>query len=111
MSLPQTPIPLEYEVHSPKTSALITFLLRSHAARTRNEGSHRNIFTQVKRDVGAGTIKDPIDESFEDFQQWINLIDNGPGAPVSGKSVCEIMFMILSHRHAMFGPIRSYSPF
>jgi hypothetical protein len=111
MSLLQKPASLEDEVHSPKTSPLITFLLRSHVARTSNEVSHENIFKQVKREVAAGTIIDPIDESYEGYQQWINLIDNGAGPPVSGKSVCEIISMILSHRHAMFGPIRSYSRF
>ena len=105
MSLLHKPASLEHEVHSPKASPLITYLLRSHAQRTGDVVSDKNLFTQVKREVAAGPIIDPIDESFEGYTQLIDLIDNGAGPPVPGKSVCEIISMTFRHRHAMFGPI------
>ncbi|KAF7171031.1 hypothetical protein CNMCM5623_003517 [Aspergillus felis] len=85
MSLLQKPASLRDEVHSPETSPLIKFLLLSHAAG--DEVLRQNIFTQVKQEVAEGTIEDPIDESYEGYEQWINLINNGAGPPVPGKSV------------------------
>jgi hypothetical protein len=79
------------EFHSLRTSTLLTYLLRSHSIKhgnLRDTPLHNgNLFSQIKLEAAAGTITDPIDEAYQDYTAWKNLIAKGPGPPVKGKSV------------------------
>jgi hypothetical protein len=85
------------EIRSPKNAALLTYFLRSTIERTEKRKlkdaapRKESLFTEVKRGVAAGDIIDPIDESYEGYKKWMELIKTPSITPVAGKpSVSEL---------------------
>lgn len=83
---------MEGDLRSPRTIPLLSFLLRSDPAR--HEESNENILSQVKQEVGG--ITDPIDESYQEYQQFMSLIQKGLEPKVSGKSVRVVIHKFCS---------------
>jgi hypothetical protein len=83
------------DLHNPRTLPLIKYLLRSHAQL--NEDAGKNLFSVIKN--RTDDVKDPIDESFENFQQYISLIQNPITTKFSGKSVCSHFINMAANSH------------
>jgi hypothetical protein len=72
------------DLYNPRTLPLIKYLLRSNAQLKEDAG--KNLFSVIKKT--AGVVNDPIDESFEKFTEYMNLIKDSATTKVVGKSVC-----------------------
>lgn len=72
------------DLYSPSTVPLLKYLTRSHAE-LKDEG--KNLFSVIKRTACEVDDKDPIDESFGKYQEFIRLVQDPITTKISGKSV------------------------
>jgi hypothetical protein len=84
------------DLHNPRTLPLIKYLLRSHAQLKEDAG--KNLFSVIKNP--DDDVKDPIDESFENFKEYMSLIQNPITTKFSGKSVCFHFINIAANSHS-----------
>jgi hypothetical protein len=73
------------DLYSPRTVPLLKYLFRYHAERKKDEG--KNLFSIIKKTAGEIDEKDPIDESFGKYQEFMRLIQEPITTRVSGKRV------------------------
>ncbi|USP81354.1 uncharacterized protein yc1106_08628 [Curvularia clavata] len=72
------------DLQNARTLPLIKYLLRSHEALEEDAG--KNLFSVIKKH--ASKSRDPIDESFENFQEYMTLIKDDSNTRGSGKTEC-----------------------
>ncbi len=104
MALLQQTGSLDNELLSPKVAPLISYLLRSHVASVRDDVSGEGLFEKIKQEVATGAVINPIDEGYQGYQPWMNLIVNGTSKPVTNTSVCKKTLEHLSMKRSAHLP-------
>jgi hypothetical protein len=84
---------LQHEVLSKSTQPLLNYIFRlsPHLAEEKKPKSLGKLF----REVASKSDRVIPDESEQLEQVLINLIDNGPGTPVQGKSVSDVSMLVI----------------